>query len=141
MSDYILNLIEALRVKGHDLPDGFATAPILDNWEFKACVDGYAAPSEKCRRALILVGRISGGDDRFPAGHIIHTSEVREVDGRPSIRWVRTRNTLYRLGAPALSVPLVTAAALAPDWTEALALLALMSGERILAYREANPRH
>ena len=110
MTDDIRPMIDALPVKKLDLPEGFASAPILDNWEFKACVDRFPAPGEKSHRVLTLIGRISAGDDRFPAGHIIHTSDVREIDGRASIRWARTRNTLYRLGAPALPVPLVAAA-------------------------------
>lgn len=34
-------------------------------------------------------------------------SSIYCADGRASIRWARTRNRLYRLGAPALPVPLV----------------------------------
>jgi hypothetical protein len=103
------------------------TAPFLDNWEFRPRL---ADPGGD-RRVLALTGRISG-DERFAAGENIFTSEVEEIDRRSSIRWTRTRSTLYRLGAEALGIPLVAAVALANDWTEALTLLALATGEHTL---------
>jgi hypothetical protein len=127
MSDDLHILIDPLRVKTTKLPDGFATAPILDNWEFRPRIAGRGADP----RVLVLMGRVSG-DERFAGGDNIFTSVVAEIDGRSSIRWVRTRNTLYRLGAPALGIPLVFAVALANDWTDALTLLALATGEHTL---------
>lgn len=120
-------MIDALRVKTAVLPHGFSTAPILDTWEFRPACQTVGAPP--CM--LKLAGRISG-DGRFPAGEIIFTSPVAEIDGRSAIRWARTRNTLYRLGAPALAVPLVAAVALAADWVDALMLLAITTGEHTL---------
>ncbi len=127
MHDDLRHLIDALRVKTTELPDGFATAPVLDNWKFEPRLAGRGGD----RRVLVLTGRVSG-DNRFAAGDNIFTSEVAEIDFRSSIRWARTRNTLYRLGAEALGIPLVAAVALANDWTDALTLLALATGEHTL---------
>src|ERR1700752_4972959 len=127
MSDDLRLLIDPLRVKTTDLPAGFATAASLDKWEFRPRFAGRGGD----RRVLVLTGRVSG-DERFAAGDNIFTSEVGEIDGRSSIRWARTRNTLYRLGGEALGIPLVAAAALANDWTDALTLLALATGEHTL---------
>ena len=127
MRDDVRHMIDTLRVATTALPEGFSSAPILDAWEFRHILPAVGAPPCMLR----LAGRISG-DERFPAGEIIFTSKVEEVDGRSSIRWARTHNTLYRLGAPALTVALVAAVALADDWVDALTLLALTTGEHTL---------
>lgn len=127
MRDDVNRMIDALRVKTMALPEGFSSAPILDTWEFRTILPAVGAPP--CM--LKLAGRISG-DRRFSAGEIIFTSTVEEIDARSAIRWARTRNTLYRLGAPALAVPFVAAVALAADWVDALTLLALTTGEHTL---------
>src|ERR1700739_868036 len=124
MSEGPHRMIDALRVKTTELPDGFAAAPILDNWKFEPRLAGRVGG----RWGAVPSGRGSC-DERLAGGRNIFTSEVAEIDGRSSIRWARTRNTLYRLGAEALGVPLVAAVALANDWTDALTLLALGTGE------------
>lgn len=121
MSDDLRTLIDALRVDSTDLPEGFAAAPILDEWRFKLCLDG----------SLTLAGCCSG-DERFPPGAHIFTSDVTQIDPRSSVRWARTRNTLYRLGAPIQDVSIIGAVALMCDWTNALTLLALITGEHTL---------
>jgi len=121
MRDDLRTLIDVLRVDSTDLPDGFAAAPILDEWRFRLCLDG----------SLTLAGCCSG-DERFPPGAHIVTSDVTQIDGRSSIRWARTRNTLYRLGAPIHDMSLIAAVALMNDWTDALTLLALLTGEHTL---------
>lgn len=127
MRDDVHRVIDKLRVATTALPEGLSSAPILGTWEFRTVLPAVGAPPCMLR----LGGRIFA-DERFPAGEIIFTSSVEEIDGRSSIRWARTRNTLYRLGAPALAVSLVAAVVLAPDWMDALTLLALATGEHTL---------
>ncbi|MEH2471862.1 hypothetical protein V1281_006950 [Nitrobacteraceae bacterium AZCC 2161] len=63
-------------------------AGILENW----------VPSFEARpQELVFAGDVSG-DMRFPDGHPIITSPVVWVDWR--WRWIRTENSLYRLGDP-----------------------------------------
>ncbi len=127
MSEYLRRMIDALRVKPTELPEGFATASILDNWEFRPVI----SHRDNQPRALMLAGRVSG-DARFASGETIYTSEIAAIDGRSSVRWARTRNSLYRLGAQALTVPLITAVGLANDWIDALILLAVATGDHTL---------
>lgn len=98
------DLFKSLRARSPAaLPDGFAKAPVLDEWS----VTGHAG-------RLIAHGFVSAGG-KFAAGSLIHTSEIREIDGDPAHApawWIRTRNSLYRLGGPAMiGSPLMDAAA------------------------------
>ncbi|HZQ14064.1 MAG TPA: AAA family ATPase [Pseudolabrys sp.] len=123
MIDEVKKLDDALHVPGDELPEGFDAAPILDDWEFTRAFG---------KGPLIAIGHVAG-DKRWRDGTAIHTSEIAQIDGRPSVRWIRTRNTLYRLGAPSMGMPLAAAVALSADWSEALRMLAQATGKHTLS--------
>jgi ATP-dependent Lon protease len=89
--------------------DEMASAPVLDNWTIAPCVGAI-------ERQFSARGAVSGSK-KFDDGHSIATSAITSADHAG--RWVRTRNTLYRLGAKHLKMPLVMYAAMQPNWITA----------------------
>jgi ATPase family protein associated with various cellular activities (AAA)/uncharacterized protein DUF6634 len=85
--------------------------PIIDDWEIRA-----ALSTDDGSRHHVVVGIVSG-DRRWNSGCPIRTSTVAAIDC--DRRWVRTQNTLYRLGRARSLMPLITEAICRPTWTEA----------------------
>ena len=101
-----------------------ASAPILDDWEI-------ARPAGAIERQFCARGAISGSG-KFPAGHGINTSDIMSADR--SGRWIRTRNTLYRLGGRRQEMPLVVLAATQPDWITAWLMIRGETGRHTVPY-------
>jgi hypothetical protein len=116
----IVDLLDALTVFEQPAAGDLAASPILDCWSWVGA-DG---------RALKVVGTVVKSD-KFAGGVVIGTSAVAEVDCER--RWVRTQNTLYRLGWPggAAWPPALQVAACA-DWGAALDAARVHTGEHTL---------
>lgn len=89
--------------------DEMASAAVLDNWVIAPRVGDV-------ERQFSAHGTVSGSG-KFPDGHRIATSAIASADHAG--RWIRTRNSLYRLGAKHRKMPLVMLAAIQPDWITA----------------------
>src|SRR5262245_41670625 len=108
--DSVTQAGSALCVKDQPAAEALEAAPILDRWEcfhpFRDVTKGVAAKGVVC------------GSPRFADGTAIFTSALRAVDGfddgQPD--WVRTQNTLYRLGWQNDPLPPVLQVALASTW-------------------------
>lgn len=98
-----------LRTTVQPSPEEMAAAPILDNWVI-------AKPFETIEREYNAHGTVSGSKV-FPDEHRIGTSAIASADYAD--RWVRTKNTLYRLGFPHRKTPPAMLAAMQPDWVTA----------------------
>jgi hypothetical protein len=100
-------LLKALA--GNWLPDDddLAEAPIVDHWAFLMSATG---------RHLQLTGKVVGSRN-FGTGESLVTSAVAEVPPGGGRKWIKTQNTLYRLGWPAGEAwPPYLQVAANPDW-------------------------
>jgi hypothetical protein len=123
--DSVARAVAALRVEEQPAAEALRAAPILDGWYFY----------HPFRNALNGVGAkgVVSGDSRFADGTAIFTSAIRTIDGRDGQpAWVRTRNTLYKLGWPRAPLPPVLQVALASSWDAALVLAGTASCARTL---------
>jgi len=120
--DSVAQAILALRVVEQPAADKLRAAPILDAWHFYH-------PFDKALNGVGAKGVVSG-DSRFADGTAIFTSSLRAVDGlhADAPGWVRTQNTLYRLGWPRKDLPPVLQVALAASWNDALMLASSGTG-------------
>lgn len=84
--------------------------PIIDDWQILAYRSNDGSKHHAVR------GYVSG-DSRWPNGHEIRTSIIAAI--APRRQWVRTRNTLYRLGCPHSKMPLIVEIACQPTWEQA----------------------
>lgn len=98
-----------LRTTEQPTAEEMAAAPILDNWVI-------AKPFETIEREYNAHGTVSGSR-KFPDEHRIGTSAIASADYAD--RWVRTKNTLYRLGWQHQKALPAVFAAMQPDWVTA----------------------
>lgn len=97
-----------------------ATAAILDDWEWIEILGA----NEWCVRGLVF------GSKKFIAGQVITTSAVSRTNFDRT--WIRTRNSVYRLGYRLSSRPPIVRAALKKTWTDAFRLLTDITGMHTL---------
>lgn len=92
-----------------EAPAGIEMAAVLDAWEPFLGSEG---------ESLHISGIISG-TARFPAGAVIKTTALQQLDPSSHLWWAKTRNALYRLAGPkAEGSPLLRVAS-ATDWSRA----------------------
>lgn len=125
--DSIAIAVAALRVTEFPSAEDLRAAPILDGWAFRH-------PFGNRKAGIIVTGTVAGSIN-FANGAEIFTSKVRAIDGlaltgRPA--WVRTENTIYRLGWPHDLLAPVLQVALATTWDAALVLASASTGEHTL---------
>ena len=115
--------------------------PTAGELRVAACVDFWRLfqyRQEDGARRYGVDGIVSGSG-QFEDGRRIHTSAIATIDR--SRRWVRTQNTLYRLGAPQGEERLAVAVVTAADWIEGWKIAVKAVGRHIVAdwvWRAAN---
>lgn len=70
-----------------------SAAPIIDRWQLLSNDNGTND-----------VSGVVSGHPRFREGEFITTSALDQIDPSSPAAWVRTKNTVYRLGSPAGAV-------------------------------------
>lgn len=113
------DLIGYLRTTEQPPSAEMASAPVLDNWTIARCVG--AIEREYSARGIV------SGSKKFADEHTVATSAIASAD--LTDRWVRTKNTLYRLGFPHRKTPPVMLAAMQPDWITAWLMVRDWTGQ------------
>jgi len=104
--------------------DELSQAPIIDNWAVQRLMDTLNVSED-----YNATGRISGSL-KFTNGHSIGTSVIDAIDG--ALRWLQTKNTLYRLGFPHADHSLIVRAASTTEIALAYRRLEIATGRHTL---------
>jgi hypothetical protein len=104
--------------------DELGVAAVLDDWAFHPIVASLDTTKE-----FHATGRVSGSL-KFANGHGIGTSAIAAID--TDRRWIRTKNSLYRLGFAHADDALIVRAACEVRNTLAFRLLAVETGPHTL---------
>ena len=132
MTDDIDERIKPLETDVQPTAGDLRAAPVVDFWRL------FQYRREDGARCYGVDGVVSGSG-QFEDAHRIRTSAIATIDR--SRRWVRTQNTLYRLGAPQGEERLVVAVVTAADWIEGWKIAVETVGRHTVAdwvWRAAN---
>ncbi len=112
------NAVRSLETDEQPPAQDLAWAPVIDNW--KPALHTFPLHEEPGHVEVTVTGVVAGRAHMRDGGKIT-TSAVAAFDFDD--KWVRTQNTLYRLGYPWHERPLVLRVAEQRDWSSAAAFL------------------